>query len=61
MNAYQRNHNRYFLSLVELKHYNVLIDGRRFFDQPVKNDKNNTITFERLQMVIEMIFHLVVS
>ena len=60
MNAYQRNRNRYFLPIVKLKDYNVLIDGRRVFHQPAKNDKNNTITLERLQMVMEMIFHLVV-
>ena len=23
---------------VEIKHYNVMIDGRNFFDQPIKND-----------------------
>ena len=26
----------YFLSRVEIKNYNVLIDGRNFYDQPIK-------------------------
>ena len=28
----------FFLLTVERKDYNALIDGRNFFDQPVKND-----------------------
>ena len=30
-------HIRYFLPKVEMKDYNALIDGKKFFDQPVKN------------------------
>ena len=29
--------NPFFLT-VEIKYYNVMIDGRNFFDHPVKND-----------------------
>ena len=29
----------YYLPKVEIKDYNVTIDGKNFFDQPVKNDK----------------------
>ena len=28
---------RYYLPNVETKDYNVLIDGKNFFDQPIKN------------------------
>ena len=28
---------RYFLPNVEIKNYNVTIDGKNFFDQPIKN------------------------
>ena len=31
-------HTRYYLPKVEIKDYNVMIDGRNFFYQPVKND-----------------------
>ena len=31
-------HTRYYLLKVELKDYNVMIDGKNFFDQPVKNN-----------------------
>ena len=29
---------QYFISTVEIKDYNVLIDGQNVFDQPVEND-----------------------
>ena len=29
-------HTKYFMSNVEIKDYNVVIDGRNFFDQPKK-------------------------
>ena len=31
-------HKKYYLSTVEIKYYNVMIDGRNFSDQPIKND-----------------------
>ena len=31
-------HTKYYLPKVEIKDYNVMIDGNFFFDQPVKND-----------------------
>ena len=31
-------HTKYFLPLEEIKDYNVIIDERNFFDQPIKND-----------------------
>ena len=27
-----------FLAKVEIKDYNIMIDGRNFFDQPIRND-----------------------
>ena len=30
---------RYYIANVEIKDYNVMIDGKNFFDQPIKNDK----------------------
>ena len=30
---------RYYLPNVEIKNYNVMIDGNNFFDQPITNDK----------------------
>ena len=34
----RKSYKQYFLPTVEIKNYNVMIDGRKFFDQPVKND-----------------------
>ena len=33
------SNKRYYIPNVEIKDYNVMIDGKNFFDQPVKNDK----------------------
>ena len=30
--------NSIYLPTVEIKDYNVMIDGRNFFDQPIEND-----------------------
>ena len=35
----RKAHTGYFLLKVELKDYNVMIDGRNFFDQPIRNDQ----------------------
>ena len=37
-NAQRRRHKIYFLPTVEIKDYNVMIDGKNFLDQPVEND-----------------------
>ena len=34
----QESHKQYYLPTVEMKDYNVMIDGRNFFDQSIKND-----------------------
>ena len=36
--TYRIRHTRYFLPKVEIKGYNIMIDGQDIFDQPVKND-----------------------
>ena len=53
-------HSRYFLSTAKVKHYyNIMIDGENFFDQPIENDIKHMKTFEKLQLVKEMITQLV--
>ena len=32
------SHSEYYLPKVEIKDYNVKIDGRNFFDQPINNN-----------------------
>ena len=34
----QESLKEYYLPIVEIKDYNVMINGRNFFDQPIKND-----------------------
>ena len=38
----------YYLPFAEIKCYNVVIDERKFFDQPVKN---NLVTFDNIQKI----------
>ena len=37
----RKSHSTYYLPKVEIKDYNVMIDGRNFFDQPI-NSMNKT-------------------
>ena len=37
--AQRTSNKRYYIPNVEIKDYNVIIDGKNFFDQPVQNDK----------------------
>ena len=40
------SHSGYYLPNVEIKNYNVMINGQRFFDQPIKNNK---VTYENMR------------
>ena len=36
--AHRKAHAKYYLPKVEIKNYNVIIDGKTFFDQPIKRN-----------------------
>ena len=36
--AHRTSYKRFFLPTVEIKDYNIMIDGKNFFDPPVTND-----------------------
>ena len=40
-NDWRISNKRYYIPNVEIKDYNVMIDEKNFFDQPVKNDNSN--------------------
>ena len=42
------SHSDYYLPNVELKDYNVMINGEKFFDQPVKDNK---VTYEKIRKI----------
>ena len=42
------SNKRYCIPNVEIKDYDVMIDGKNFFDQPVKNDK---VTYENIRKI----------
>ena len=46
--ARRTSSKRYYLLNVEIKDYNVMIDGINVFGQPVKNDK---ITYENIRKI----------
>ena len=37
--AKRTSNKRYFVPNVKIKEYNIMIDGKNFFDPPIKNDK----------------------
>ena len=41
-------HDRYYLPSVEIKDYNIMINGENFFDQPIKNNK---VTYENIRKI----------
>ena len=43
-----KSFDEYYMLLVEIKDFNVLIDSKPFFDQPVKNEQ------EAYEILIEM-------
>ena len=47
-NDWRTRNKRYYIPNVEIEDYNVMIDGRKFFDQPVKNDK---VTYENIRRI----------
>ena len=53
-------HTWYYLPTVEIKDYNVMIDGKNLFDQSVKLIWEHMITFVKLRQAKEMITQLVV-
>ena len=46
--AQRTSNKRYYTPNVEIKDYNVMIDGKNFFDQPIKNDK---VTYENIRKI----------
>ena len=48
-------HTKYYLPTEEIKYYNVIIDGRNLFDQPIKFILKHMIILETLQLLKEMI------
>ena len=53
------SHRKYFLPRIDITNYNVLIDGRIFYDQPI-NDHIRKLKLEKLQQRKEIITQLVV-
>ena len=50
---------KYNLPKVEIKNYNVMIDGKNFFDQSVKSVLEHVITFEKRKQEKMMITQVV--
>ena len=42
------SHNDYYLPNVEIKDYNIMINGENFFDQPIKNNK---VPYENIRKI----------
>ena len=46
--AQRTSHSGYYLPNVEIKDYNIMINGENFFDQPIKNNKE---TYENIRKI----------
>ena len=46
--AHRTSNRGYYIPNIEIKDYNFMIDGKNFFDQPVKNDK---VTYENIRKI----------
>ena len=44
----RESHKQYYLPTVEIKDYNIMIDGRNFFDQTMKNDLKTYDNIKRI-------------
>ena len=42
------DHEKYYLPTVEIKDYNIMINGENFFDQPIKKNK---VTYENIRKI----------
>ena len=45
----RESHNQFYLPTVQIKDYNVIIDGRNFLDQPIKNDLK---TYDNIKKIV---------
>ena len=41
--------DEYYLPTVEIKYYNIMINGENFFDQPIKNNK---VTYDNIRKIV---------
>ena len=46
--AQRTSHSGYYIPNVEIKDYNIMINGENFFDQPIKNNK---VTYENIRKI----------
>ena len=42
------SHSNYYLPNVEIKDYNIMINGENFFDQAIRNNK---VTYENIRKI----------
>ena len=54
-NTDRKLHTKYYIPKVEMKDYNVPINGRNFFDQLIKNDWK---TYDNIKKMMEMVTQL---
>ena len=45
----RESNNQFYLPTVQIKDYNVIIDERNFFDQPIKNDLK---TYDNIKKIV---------
>ena len=46
--AFENDDEQYYLATVEIKDYNIMINGENFFDEPIKNNK---LTYDNIRKI----------
>ena len=54
-NVNRTSYKQYFVPTVEIKDYNAMIDGKNFFDQPVKYDIKTYNNIKKERMIIQLV------
>ena len=58
-NTHQTSYKSFFIQTVEIKDFDIIINGVNFFDQPVKNDVTTIVKFEKLRLFREIFTEVV--
>ena len=58
--GHRLSYKQYFLPTIEIKDYNVMINGKKFFDQLVKNYLRINDNIQKLKLVQAMIVQIAI-
>ena len=59
----RRSFSKYYVPNVQIKDFNVLIDGKSFFDMPIKNEKKHTNKLSKWEetMITQQVIYWIIN